>query len=332
MARLITFTKKGIYCPKADVYIDPWKPVPNALITHAHADHARPGHKHYLCHKNTEAVLKYRLGKVNVQTIEFEKIIDINGVKISFHPAGHIIGSAQIKLQDNQESWVISGDYKLEDDHISTPFEPVKCDYFITESTFGLPVFKWEKDEFVFNKINDWWSNNVRNKRPSIISAYSLGKAQRIIQNVNHDIGPVYTHGAVENTNKVLRSAGINIKDTQLVDFNKIKDFSNALIIAPPAAIDSTWSKKIKNASKASASGWMALRGTKRRRNIETGFVLSDHADWEGLNSAIKATGAHTVIVTHGYNEVFSKWLNEIGISSKSIETAFEGEQEESNL
>ncbi len=324
MAPLIRFTSKGIYCPQADVYIDPWKSVDKALITHAHADHARRGHKGYLCHHHSINILKYRLGNINVQGIEYEKTININGVTISFHPAGHVVGSAQIKLQNNKESWVISGDYKIENDNLSVPFQPVTCDYFITESTFGLPVFQWEDQRVVMDKINKWWSHNKEQKVPSLISAYSLGKAQRLIQNVDHSIGPVLCHPAIANTNEAIIASGIKMKESHPIGDNY--NNTEALFICPPAAIDSL-SKKLGKSSVAIASGWMALRGARRRRNVEHGFVLSDHADWAGLNQAIRDTGAQKVYVTHGYSDIFSKWLNEKGIPSQTVETAFEGEK-----
>jgi putative mRNA 3-end processing factor len=328
---LIQFTKKGIYCPAADVYIDPWQRVDRALITHAHSDHARPGNSHYLSHHNSVNVLKLRLGNINIQSVEYGEVTNINGIDISFHPAGHVVGSAQIRIADDKEVWVISGDYKLQNDNISTPFEPIKCDYYVTESTFGIPAFQWEPQDAVINKINQWWSSNIESNKPSIISAYSLGKAQRIIQNVDHHIGPIYTHGAVENTNEAIRSSGISLKATEkLTDFSS-DTLKNALIVCPPGAIDSSWSKKIKNHSVGVASGWMALRGTRRRRHADNSFVLSDHADWNTLNKSVDLSGAHTVYVTHGYTEIFSRWLREKGLQSEVLSTSFEGEVLEQN-
>jgi len=324
---LIKFTKKGIYCPEANFYIDPWSKVDKAVITHAHSDHARKGHNSYLSHNDSVGILKYRLGQsISIQGVAYNKKININGVDLSFHPAGHIVGSSQIRIANKKEVWVISGDYKLENDNLSQPFEPVKCDFFVTESTFGLPVFQWKKQESVFNEINSWWSKNVSVNRPSLISAYSLGKAQRIIQNVDHSIGPIYTHGAIENTNQVLRESGINIKETTLIADQSKSSLNKGLIICPPSALGSAWVNKFKNPSLAMASGWMATRGNRRRRNADIGFVLSDHADWNDLNKAVKLTEAKKIFVTHGYSDIYSKWLNHQGIESQTVETAFESE------
>jgi putative mRNA 3-end processing factor len=326
LAGLIQFTKKGIYCPEADVYIDPWGNVDRALITHAHSDHARRGHKHYLCHHHSINVLKLRLSDINVQGVEYGKKVNINGVDISYHPAGHVVGSSQIRIANKKEIWVISGDYKLQNDNVSTPYEPIKCDYFITESTFGIPAFQWESQSVIIDQINNWWTHNAAHNIPSLISAYSLGKAQRIIQNVDHNIGPVLTHGAVENTNIAIRKSGVHLKHTELLSDQKSDYLNKALIVCPPGASDSAWSKKIKNHVKGVASGWMALRGTRRRRHADKGFILSDHVDWNELNQAVDLSGAHTVYVTHGYSNIFAKWLREKGLQSSVLETAFEGE------
>lgn len=327
MPPLIRFSPKGLYCEQADMYIDPWKPVDKALITHAHSDHARPGHKAYLCQTNSVNLLRHRLSKdIKVQGLAYGQKLSVNGVDISFHPAGHIIGSAQIRLSNTRETWVVSGDYKLERDPMLEEFEPVPCDYFVTESTFGLPVFNWTKDELVFDEINRWWHSNSQLNRPSIISAYSLGKAQRVIQGINHDIGPVLTHGAVDAINDVLSASGFELKETKNLAEASKEEISRALIVCPPGAMDSSWTRKIKNHSSAFASGWMALRGARRRRSVEKGFILSDHADWKGLNSAVKATGAAKVFVTHGYSDIFARWLNEQGIEAKLVTTQYTGE------
>lgn len=326
MASLITFTKKGIYCPSANVYIDPWSKVEKALITHGHSDHARRGNGAYLCHNNSVGILKHRLGKISVQGIGFEKPIKINGVTFTFFPAGHVVGSAQIKVFNEKESWVVSGDYKVAEDGVATNFQPVPCDYFITESTFGLPAFQWQASSEVFNEINHWWQENKSNKVTSIICAYSLGKAQRVIQGIDHSIGPVLTNPTVENMNKVIRESGVKLKETNLFMDQNSENLSQSIIVCPSSSVEKI-QKAIKNTSVAVASGWMALRGMRRRRNVDKGFVLSDHADWEGLNFAVKQSGARKVFVTHGYTKIYSQWLSSIGIDSQTVETAFEGEQ-----
>lgn len=325
---LLSFTKKGIYCARANIYIDPWKPVDYAIITHAHADHSRGGSKFYLSHHLSKPIIQYRLGAdINIESVEYNEARTINGVKFSFHPAGHIIGSAQIRVEYKGEVWVVSGDYKLEDDGFCAPFEPIKCNVFITECTFGLPVFKWQDQSSVFEEINSWWRKNVAEGKATILTGYSLGKAQRLIQGVDESIGKIYTHGAIENTNEVIRKMGVKLKETHYVDPDKKKkDYAGALIISPPGALGTSWQKKFQPFEVGMASGWMNLRGPRRRRSVDRGFVLSDHADWQGLNSAIDATGCEKVIVTHGYTTIFSKWLNDKGIETKIENTEFEGE------
>ncbi len=330
---LLKFTKKGIYCPQADVYIDPWRPVPRALITHGHSDHARWGHDYYLCTHSAKPVIRYRLGQtINIESIEYGQDISINGVKVSFHPAGHIIGSAQIRLEYKGEIWVVSGDYKTEDDGLSEAFEPVRCHHFITESTFGLPVYRWKPQADIFAEINSWWQKNQEQGKVSLLTGYSLGKAQRLLDGLDTSIGRIYTHGAIENTNEVIRAQGIKLPDTTRINADtKPKDFIGQLVMAPPAAANSTWARRFKSVSVGMASGWMALRGARRRRSADRGFILSDHADWPGLNEAIKATGAENIYVTHGYTNIFSKWLNDQGFNAQIVETEFEGELAEIN-
>ncbi|MDA4844961.1 ligase-associated DNA damage response exonuclease [Hoeflea poritis] len=324
---LLEFTDRGIFCRQADVYIDPWKPVERALITHGHADHARPGHGTYLCTEAAAPVIRLRLGDIALETVSFGETRTINGVDISFHPAGHIPGSAQIRMEYKGEVWVVSGDYKVRPDNLSEPFEPIRCHTFISECTFGLPVFKWRPQEDVLAEINDWWRENAEAGRTSVLGAYSLGKAQRLLAGIDEGIGPIYTHGAVENTNAVLRAQGLSLPDTTLVTDEQSKgDYGCALIIAPPGALGSNWMRRFPKASTGFASGWMAMRGVRRRRAVDRGFVLSDHCDWTELNEAIAATGAENTYVTHGYTEIFRRWLEERGYHARIVETEFRGD------
>jgi putative mRNA 3-end processing factor len=325
---LITFTSNGLYCRQADAYVDPWKPVERAIITHAHSDHARSGHKHYLCTKGTEPILRLRLGEgIQAQAEEFGSKVIMNGVKVSFHPAGHLLGSAQVRLEYKGEIWVISGDYKVRKDRLSEHFEPVKCQHFVTESTFGLPVYQWQHEDIVADKVNTCWKNSVADGKVPVIGAYALGKAQRILSLLNTEIGPVYTHGAVENVNQAFRENGVRLKDTIPVSDVKDKtDFLGGIVIATPSAFGSSWMKRFGTYTSAFASGWMMLRGTRRRMSVDQGFVISDHADWAGLNSAIEATGAENIYVTHGYTSIFSQWLREKGLNASEVKTEFEVE------
>ena len=324
---LLQFTSKGIWCAQADVFIDPWKPVKKALITHGHADHSRYGSDAYLATETAAPVIKYRLGDIKMETIPFGEKRTINGVDFSFHPAGHILGSAQIRVAYKGEIWVASGDYKLENDGLAEPFEPIKCHTFITESTFGLPVFNWRPQAEIFADINNWWRNNAAEGKVSFITGYSLGKAQRILQGLDTNIGKIYTHGAVENINEVIRNQGFTLPNTIRVTREiSPKDYPTNLVLAPPGALNSAWMKKFKPISIGLASGWMAMRGTRRRKAADRGFVLSDHVDWKDLNTAIEETGAERVIVTHGYTSIYTQYLLEKGWKAQAAETEFTGE------
>ena len=323
---LLEFTDKGIYCSAAKVYLDPWKPVDKAIISHGHADHSRWGHKQYITHHNNVPIISHRLGEINVSGREWGETFVINNVKFSLHPAGHIIGSSQIRVEHLGEVWVFTGDYKIEDDGISTPFEPVKCDTFITECTFGLPAFKWIPQKRVFEDINQWWAENQSEGKTSVLFGYSLGKAQRLLKYLNTDIGKIYTHGAIENMTQILRTQVKFPETTLITPETKKEALLGNIVLAPPSAHGSTWIRKMVPFVTASASGWMTFRGARRRRAIDKGFVLSDHCDWQGLLNCIKATGAEKIICTHGYTEIFSRYLREQGFDARTEETQYEGE------
>ena len=321
--KLLTFRPEGIYCAVGDFFIDPWRPVPRALITHGHADHARPGMGRYLCTDIAAPVMRHRLGEVDVETVAYGEERDINGVSVSFHPAGHVPGSAQIRIAHRGEIWVVSGDYKVTPDGLSTPFEPVRCHHFITESTFGLPVFRWQPQSDVAQDLNAWWRDCAEAGKIAMLGAYSLGKAQRLMTMLD-DVGPILTHGAVEATNEVMRAQGIRLPDTQRVTPDtKGKDHPGALVIAPPSALNAAWAKRFGARETGFASGWMALRGIRRRRAGDRGFVISDHADWPGLLDAITATEAENIYVTHGYTDIFTRYLNDSGWNAQVVATEF---------
>ena len=325
---LLVHTALGLYCPKADVYLDPWKPVKKAILSHGHADHARWGSSSYLCTPTAAPVIKYRLGEINLETLPFGEEKLINGVSFSFHPAGHILGSAQIKVSYKGEIVVFSGDYKTANDGFSEAFEPVKCHTFITESTFGLPVYHWQDQKWIFNEMEEWCKNNRNNDQLSILYGYSLGKAQRILQGLPESVGPIFTHSTIEAVLNVMRNQGVSLKNTIPVNEHLTRaELLSGVIIAPPAMQNSNWLKKFEPIRNGVVSGWMALRGARRRRNADKGFVLSDHADWEGLNEAISLTGAENVFVTHGYTDILSKWLIDKGLNAHPLETNFEGDE-----
>ena len=323
---VLTLTDRGLYCPAGGFHIDPWRPVDRALITHGHADHARSGHASYLATHAALPVMRHRLGGIATEGIGYGETRTIGEADVSFHPAGHVPGSAQIRVEVAGEVWVVSGDYKTEDDGLSEAFEPVRCDTFISECTFGLPVFRWAPQAEVIEQITEWWEANRAEERASVLGVYSLGKAQRILAALP-PLGPILTHGAVEGTNAVMRAQGLALPDTVPVTPDlDAKAYPGALVLAPPSALGSAWMRRFGPVSTAVASGWMAVRGIRRRRGADRGFVLSDHADWQGLNEAIAATGAERVLVTHGYTAIFARWLAEQGYDAGVLETEFEGE------
>ena len=329
---MLGITERGLYCSAGDFYIDPWLPVDRAVITHAHGDHARWGSKHYLAAREGTRVLRTRLGAdASIELMEFGETRDIHGVSLTLVPAGHILGSAQIRLEHKGEVWVVSGDYKTEPDPTCTPFEPVKCHTFITESTFGLPIYRWCAQEETFADLRAWWRENAERGQASLVYAYALGKAQRILAGVlGADIGPVYTHGAVERLTQDYRDSGIALHaTTPVASLPKGTDYAGSLIVAPPSAAGSTWLRRFGDVSTAFASGWMQVRGARRRRSLDRGFVLSDHVDWPALISAIEATEAERVWVTHGYREQVVRFLTERGIASQSIASHWEGENDQ---
>jgi putative mRNA 3-end processing factor len=327
---LVVARKEGLYCVPGDFYIDPWRPVARAVITHAHADHARTGHGHYLAAAAGEGVLRSRLGEITLQTLAYGESVTHNGVKITLHPAGHVLGSAQVRMEYGGEVWVASGDYKVQPDVTCAPFEPVRCDTFITESTFGLPVYRWQTPQAVFDEINAWWRENAANGRASVLYCYSFGKAQRILTGVDPAIGPMICHGAPQALNHAYRAAGVAVPETLTVDQVTNKDdFKRALVIAPPSVSGSVWMRRFGDYSDAFASGWMLLRGARRRRAVDRGFVLSDHADWPGLMQAIRATEASRVIVTHGQVGVMVKWLSQNGLEASAFDTEYGAEDDE---
>lgn len=324
---VLIFTKNGIYCPAGDFYIDPWRPVDRALITHGHADHARSGHRRYLATDLAGPVIQHRLGKISLDSIKYGQTRRIGDANVTFYPAGHVPGSAQIKVDVAGEVWVVSGDYKTENDGLSDPFEPIGCHSFITECTFGLPVFDWQPQATVMAQINHWWANNAAAGRTSVLGAYALGKAQRLLVHLNPDIGPILTHAAIAKTNEILQEQSIlSHKSKHLTAKTDVKNLPGALVLAPPSALGSAWVRRFGPVSEAVVSGWMRLRGVRRRRNAERGFILSDHADWKGLLQAVRATGAENIYTTHGYTDVFSRYLNEIGYRAETVTTQFTGE------
>ncbi len=320
---------EGLYCPAGDFYIDPRGKVDRALVTHAHSDHARLGHKYYLVSESCLPLLKLRLGQdVVAEGVPFGETRKIGEARISFHPAGHILGSAQIRVEVKGRVWVVSGDYKPQPDRSCEPFELVKCDVFVSECTFGLPVYHWENEEEVQRQINQWWCENAKEGKPSLIFAYSLGKAQRVLRGLDSSIGSIFAHGAVHPFLPVYESYGVKFPSIQKPKEGN-GDWAGAMIVAPPAVEDAGWTRRFKGAQRGFASGWMAVRGARRRRNLDRGFVLSDHADWEGLLEVIRGTNAEQIKLTHGDGDPLARYLGEQGIEASMLEGAYQRTEEE---
>lgn len=325
---LVSFTDKGLFCEQGGFYIDPWKPVDKAIITHAHSDHARAGSNSYLSHIDSLPLLRLRLGEQRFQTVQWNEQVIMNNVRVSLHPAGHIIGSSQIRIEYNGEVWVVSGDYKTENDGISGAFEPVPCNTFITESTFGLPIYHWHAQPQIYSDIQQWVNKNKSAGISSVLIAYSLGKAQRLLPCLSEVSDRIFAHGAIFNAQQVLQEAGWKFPPVFAVNNETPKELlQGAVVIAPPGAEGSPWLNRFGEFATGVCSGWMQVRGNRRRRNVDAGFALSDHADWKGLNTAIRATGAAKIFVTHGFQSSMSRYLNEQGIESAEVKTEFNAEQ-----
>ncbi|MDP2188764.1 MAG: ligase-associated DNA damage response exonuclease [Sphingobacteriaceae bacterium] len=325
---LLVFKPEGIFCPPANVYIDPWRKVERALITHAHADHARWGQRHYVAQEHNEQVLRARLGKdISLQTVAYGESISINGVRFSWHPAGHIPGSAQIRVEHRGEIWVASGDYKVENDGLTPAFEPVPCHTFITECTFGMPIYRWQPQSVAFAAINQWWMEAAAAGQNCVLFGYSLGKAQRLLSGIDPSIGPIFVHPSIAQMNEALAAVGFQLPATlPLSSYNRKLHGTGVLVLAPPGAADGHWQKKLEPYTDATASGWVQVRGNRRRQSLDRGFVISDHADYPGLLQAISATGAEKVICTHGFTALFSRQLREMGLDAQEEHTLFMGE------
>ncbi|MFT4094622.1 MAG: ligase-associated DNA damage response exonuclease [Niabella sp.] len=326
---LLQFTNRGIYCPQGDFYIDPWKPVERAVITHGHGDHARWGSRYYLAQQASKAILQARLGAdIHIETLPYGETKQINGVQISLHPAGHIIGSAQIRLEHKGFVSVVSGDYKTENDGLSGTFELVKCNEFVTESTFGLPIYNWLPQQQLFDNIKSWIARNQARQRTSILIAYSLGKAQRLMKGLD-GVAKIFVHSSIDRLNTAISSEGIALPETTVWHAETPKaEVQHQVVILPPSLLGTNVIKKIPNGAIAICSGWMQVRGNRRWQSVDAGFAVSDHADWQGLLLTVRATEAEQVFVTHGYTATFAKYLNETGINAKEVITQYGNDEE----
>lgn len=330
---LVALTPEGLYCARGGFHIDPWRPVKRGLITHGHSDHARLGSREYHGAHSGVGLLRKRLGEVSIHGHRFGERLTFGDVAVSFHPAGHVLGSAQIRVEHGGEVWVISGDYKRDPDPSCEPFEVVPCDVFITEATFALPIYRWDPIERVMAELIAWWDGNAAAGRASVLFCYALGKAQRVIAEVGRRTGrEVLVHGAIEALLDAYRAEDVPLAPTRPVAaLAKGESVAGALVVAPPSAYGSPWMRRFGDASTAFASGWMRVRGHRRRRGFDRGFVISDHVDWPGLLRTIRETGARRVLATHGYSDSLARYLRETGLAAEPLETRFEGEEEEAS-
>jgi putative mRNA 3-end processing factor len=330
--RLIEAGDHGLYCAAGDFHIDPWRPVDRAVVTHAHADHATAGCQRYLCSNPGVEVLRQRVHQgARIEGLDYGESTTIHGVKVSLHPAGHLLGSAQVRVEHAGRVEVVTGDYKTQADATCTTFEPVQCHRLITECTFGLPIYRWAPEAELAEQINDWWRENCAAGRTSVVFAYALGKAQRVLSLVDRSLGSVVVHGSVKRFVEVYAAAGVDLPEVTTSTAESRKEVKGkGLVVAPPSVLGTPWLKKFAPASLAFASGWMMVRGNRRRRGVDRGFVLSDHADWPGLLDTIEACGCESVGATHGYTNVLARYLREQGMDADEVATRYMGESEES--
>ena len=325
---VIELRKSGLYCPAGNFYIDPWNPVDQAVITHAHSDHARSGHRRYLATEASVPILKTRLGEqIVISGLAYGESKRIGDATVSLHPAGHVLGSAQVRIEVAGQVWVVTGDYKREEDSTCETFDPIRCHGLVTESTFGLPVFQWQAENVVAQQINAWWQANQQQGRASILYGYALGKAQRLLSLLDASVGPIYLHGAMDQLTEIYRQQGIKLPIARLVSEMPVNhDWKNAMVLAVPSAHGSSWTRRFGASVTAMASGWMSIRGNRRRRSVDRGFVISDHADWQGLIDTVHECQPEQVWTTHGYSDVLARFLTDQGINARAIKTEFVGE------
>ncbi len=334
MADLIEQRDKGLYCAVGDFWIDPWEPVEHAVITHAHSDHAKAGHRRYLTMADGVELLRLRLGSdITVRGAAYGEGIDINGVQVSLHPAGHMLGSAQVRVEHKGQVAGVSGDYKVRPDPTCPTFEPVPCNLFISEATFALPIYRWADSSEVFAEINAWWRGNQAVGKTSVLFTYALGKAQRVLAEIDNSIGPIFAHGALMRYEAAYTAAGVRQPPLTYCEASAVRAQNGAaLVMAPPSALGTPWMRKLGKVSTAFASGWMTVRGRRRQRGVDRGFILSDHADWNGLIEAITATGAEKVLLTHGYSAALARWLREMkGIDAATLVTRYGDEDDDAD-
>lgn len=321
----------GLCCPDGDFYIDPVRPVKRALITHGHADHARAGHGAVLATKETLDLMRLRYGDAfaqSTQAIGYGESVSWNGVKVTFHPAGHVLGSAQIAVERGGCRIVASGDYKDVADPTCAPFEPIACNVFISEATFGLPVFRHPDPKHEIAKLLR--SVALFPERAHIVGVYSLGKAQRVIALIRQAgfASPVYLHGALAPITRYYMAQGVELGQVSLAREAQKTELAGAIVLAPPHALKSMWARRFPDPVSAYASGWMRVRARARQHGVELPLIISDHADWRGLQHTILASGASEVWVTHGEEDALVHWCLGRGLRARPLRIVGYGDED----
>lgn len=329
MADLVVATPRGLYCPAGDFFIDPWQPAARAVITHAHSDHLREGSGEYILAADGLALARHRLlPDMQLRPVAYGEPLQFGPVRVSLHPAGHILGSAQVRIEHDGETWVVTGDYKRDADPTCAPFEVVRCDVLVSEATFALPLYRWSPTREVVQEIFDWWQHNRARGVASLLFAYALGKAQRVLAELRAFTDePVHVHGAVATVTELYRAAGVDMLPTLPATVERGGATAGALVLAPPSAFGSPWTRRFGDFSSGFCSGWMRVRGDRRRRGYDRGFVLSDHADWPSLLRTVTETGARRVLLTHGHSDTLVRYLQEQGLDAAALATEY-GEEE----
>ncbi|MCX7402179.1 MAG: ligase-associated DNA damage response exonuclease [Planctomycetia bacterium] len=334
MGPILQSTNKGLYCSPGGFYVDPHRPVDRAVVTHAHTDHARWGCRQYLAAQPSEHLLRMRMKPdAEFEFLPYGECVDVGGVRISFHPAGHILGSAQVRLEYRGHVALVTGDYKLGSDPTCQAWEPVQCHTMITESTFGLPIYRWQPQDTIIESINQWWRESRDAGKCCLLYGYAVGKSQRLLAGLDPSIGSIYCHGAVEKGNDAYRKTGVVLPDTISVSaVAKKHDWRGAMVVAVPSVHGTNWTKRFGRCSTAMASGWMSVRGSRRRRSIDRGFAYSDHVDWPSLLTAIETCNPETVWVTHGYSASVTRYLIENGRDAHVLDSLFRGDGDEDTV
>ena len=322
-------TADGLYCPLGEFHIDPWRPVRRAVITHAHADHLRAGNTEYVTAAPGAGLVAQRLpAGADIKLLPYGAPVTYGATRVSLHPAGHVLGSSQVRIEHDRQVWVVSGDYKRDPDPTCAPFEPVQCDVFISEATFALPAYRWAPEGVIASEIFEWWQDNRARGVASVLFAYALGKAQRVLAELTRFTAePVYLHGSVAALTEAYRQQGVSMLPTLPVSEKAASQYAGALIIAPPSAAGSTWMRRFGDSSTGFCSGWMRIRGDRRRRGYDRGFVLSDHADWPSLLRTFRDCGARRILLTHGHSDTMTRYLREQGVAASALRTEYGAEE-----